>query len=351
MESDDSAQRRVKGRSLVGFVRMRNIDIERDYSEISSNERHFVRFFEADNMNRSQYDNVPLYDKDAVRLLPCSGSSDFVHASKIITSGGEGGSYIIAQTPLVNPSRPRIDTQYNWMRMLWEFNVYVAVCLVNLGHESECDYYFNRSKGETHKVNNFEITTLDVGTDVNWCWTYYRLKISRKEGKKRYERVIQLVVCRNWTDDPRSSPMNYRDLSDLLHFVWSLENDSASQRRAQHGSVGERSLLHPTLVHSRAGMNRAGTYVAASIFGRHLSGKQTKTMSLKRVVKVCKSLRSARYDILNRRSQFLLLLETIMEVAVRNGIVNEKDVGRARDILRRARDEIGKARAKGGPSR
>lgn len=36
--------------------------------------------------------------------------------------------------------------------MLWEFNVYVAVCLVNLGHESECDYYFNRSKGETHKV-------------------------------------------------------------------------------------------------------------------------------------------------------------------------------------------------------
>lgn len=51
MESDDSAQRRVKGRSLVGFVRMRNIDIERDYSEISSNERHFVRFFEADNMN------------------------------------------------------------------------------------------------------------------------------------------------------------------------------------------------------------------------------------------------------------------------------------------------------------
>ena len=49
------------------------------------------------------------------------------------------------------------------------------------------------------KVNNFEITTLDVGTDVNWCWTYYRLKISRKEGKKRYERVIQLVVCRNWT--------------------------------------------------------------------------------------------------------------------------------------------------------
>lgn len=72
--------------------------------------------------------------------------------------------------------------------------------------------------------------------------------------------------------------MNYRDLSDLLHFVWSLENDSASQRRAQHGSVGERSVLHPTLVHSRAGMNRAGTYVAASIFGRHLSGRQTKTM-------------------------------------------------------------------------
>nr|CAD2189445.1 unnamed protein product [Meloidogyne enterolobii]CAD2195455.1 unnamed protein product [Meloidogyne enterolobii] len=146
-------------------------------------------------MNRSQYDNVPLYDKDAVRLLPCSGVSDFVHASKVITSGGEGGYYIIAQTPLVNPSKPRIDTQYNWLRMLWEFNVYVAVCLVNLGHESECDYYFNRSRGETYKVNNFEITTLDVGTDVNWCWTYYRLKISRKEGKKRYERVIQLVVC------------------------------------------------------------------------------------------------------------------------------------------------------------
>uniref|UniRef100_A0A915MHN0 Tyrosine-protein phosphatase domain-containing protein n=2 Tax=Meloidogyne TaxID=189290 RepID=A0A915MHN0_MELJA len=345
MESEESAQRRVKGRSLVAFAKMRNIEIEKDYAEISANERHFVRFFEADNMNRSQYDNVPLYDKDAVRLLPCSGVSDFVHASKVITSGGEGGYYIIAQTPLVNPSKPRIDTQYNWLRMLWEFNVYVAVCLVNLGHESECDYYFNRSRGETYKVNNFEITTLDVGTDVNWCWTYYRLKISRKEGKKRYERVIQLV------DDPRFSPMNYKDLSDLLNFVWSLENDSASQRRAQHGSVGERSVLHPTLVHSRAGMNRAGTYVAASIFGRRMSGKHTRTLSLNRVVKVCKSLRSARYDILNRRSQFLLLLETILELAVRSGVVNEKDVGRARDVLRRVRDEIGKTRAKGGPSR
>jgi len=52
-------------------------------------------------------------------------------------------------------------------------------------------------------------------------------------------------------------------------------------------------------------------------------------------VKVCKSLRSARYDILNRRSQFLLLLETILELAVRSGVVNEKDVGRARDVLRR----------------
>jgi len=72
--------------------------------------------------------------------------------------------------------------------------------------------------------------------------------------------------------------MNYKDLSDLLNFVWSLENDSASQRRAQHGSVGERSVLHPTLVHSRAGMNRAGTYVAASIFGRRMSGKHTRTL-------------------------------------------------------------------------
>uniref|UniRef100_A0A915MUY3 Uncharacterized protein n=1 Tax=Meloidogyne javanica TaxID=6303 RepID=A0A915MUY3_MELJA len=178
--------------------------------------------------------------------------------------------------------------------MLWEFNAYVAVCLVNLGHESECGYYFNRSRGETYK------------------------------------------------DDPRFSPMNYRDLSDLLNLVWSLENDSASQRRAQHGAVGERSVLHPTLVHSRAGMNRAGTYVAASIFGRHMSAKQTRTLSLNRVVKVCKSLRSARYDILNRRSQFILLLETIIELAVRSGVVNEKDVDRARDILRRVRDEIGR---------
>ncbi|CAK5037436.1 unnamed protein product [Meloidogyne enterolobii] len=51
-----------------------------------------------------------------------------------------------------------------------------------------------------------------------------QMLIGRKEGKKRYERVIQLLVCRNWTDDPRFSPMNYKDLSDLLHFVWSLEN-------------------------------------------------------------------------------------------------------------------------------
>ena len=41
--------------------------------------------------------------------------------------------------------------------MLWEFNVYVAVCLVNLGHESECDYYFNRSRGEMHKVRGLNI--------------------------------------------------------------------------------------------------------------------------------------------------------------------------------------------------
>ena len=74
------------------------------------------------------------------------------------------------------------------------------------------------------------------------------------------------------------SPMNYKDLADLLHFVWSLENDSANQRRAQHGAIGERSVLHPTLVHSRAGMNRAGTYVAASIFGRHMSGRQSRTL-------------------------------------------------------------------------
>nr|CAD2200665.1 unnamed protein product [Meloidogyne enterolobii] len=97
-------------------------------------------------------------------------------------------------------------------------------------------------------------------------------------------------------------------------------------------------------------MNRAGTYVAASIFGRHMSAKQTRTLRSGKF-SVCKSLRSARYDILNRRSQFILLLETIIELAVRSGVVNEKDVGRARDILRRVRDEIGKTRAKGGPSR
>ncbi|CAK5020133.1 unnamed protein product [Meloidogyne enterolobii] len=66
---------------------------------------------------------------------------------------------------------------------------------------------------------------------------------------------------------------------------------------------------------------------------------------------VCKSLRSTCYDILNRRSQFPLLLETILELAVHSGIVNEKDVSRARDVLRRVRDEIGKTQAKGRPSR
>jgi protein tyrosine phosphatase len=73
-------------------------------------------------------------------------------------------------------------------------------------------------------------------------------------------------------------PMSCKDLADLLHFVWSIENDSARQRRAQHGAVGERSVLHPTLVHSRAGMNRAGTYVVASIFFRKICSRQTRAL-------------------------------------------------------------------------
>jgi hypothetical protein len=51
MESDERAQRRIKGRSLAAFSKMRNIDIEKDYNEISANERQFVRFYEADNIN------------------------------------------------------------------------------------------------------------------------------------------------------------------------------------------------------------------------------------------------------------------------------------------------------------
>ena len=51
MESEEGAQRRVKGRSLVAFAKMRNIEIEKEHADLTANERHFVRFFEADNMN------------------------------------------------------------------------------------------------------------------------------------------------------------------------------------------------------------------------------------------------------------------------------------------------------------
>jgi len=69
-------------------------------------------------------------------------------------------------------------------------------------------------------------------------------------------------------DDPATNKLNSRNLVDLLDFVWTVEADMLRQWKEQKGSLDVQSRPPPTLVHSRAGMNRAGCYIAASICGK-----------------------------------------------------------------------------------
>lgn len=116
---------------------------------------------------RSQYDNVPTYDEEAIRVR--GARTDFVHASRILAANNRG-NYIVAQLPLVHPPTPRIDTQLQWLvgsdefmwekmlsnfryRMVWSHEVSFCVCLVNLINTPHCGFFFNQNIRGSHNVS------------------------------------------------------------------------------------------------------------------------------------------------------------------------------------------------------
>jgi hypothetical protein len=105
---DETEQRRVDTQETIRqFTHKRDLDLQRDFDEVDSKERRYTKFYTSNNaIYLSQFMNVPLYDEGSMRLV------DFVHANRITTP--ETGGYIIAQSPLVKPEPPRMDTTLSW---------------------------------------------------------------------------------------------------------------------------------------------------------------------------------------------------------------------------------------------
>lgn len=49
------------------------------------------------------------------------------------------------------------------------------------------------------QIGDYKIITEDKRTQLDWKWTYYRLRVVQKAEKKKIERKLIVIVCNNWT--------------------------------------------------------------------------------------------------------------------------------------------------------
>ena len=49
------------------------------------------------------------------------------------------------------------------------------------------------------QIGDFKIITEDKHTQLDWNWTYFRLRVVQKAEKKEIERKLIVIVCKNWT--------------------------------------------------------------------------------------------------------------------------------------------------------
>ncbi|VDK39530.1 unnamed protein product, partial [Gongylonema pulchrum] len=98
--------------------------------------------------NRSR--SIVNYNEGAVRLVPTKpGDSTYIHASQIRLPYS---NYIIAQAPTKH-------SFVDFLRMIWQYQVSVVICLVPLHDPDTCYPYFNPRRQKVVRVSVGVITT------------------------------------------------------------------------------------------------------------------------------------------------------------------------------------------------
>uniref|UniRef100_A0A914YBW8 Uncharacterized protein n=1 Tax=Panagrolaimus superbus TaxID=310955 RepID=A0A914YBW8_9BILA len=264
-----------------------------DHNTLRKKERHVFYFMR--NPSKNRYSNVVLFNEGAIILEKQNkDEGTYIHATKLQSKFGR---FVLAQAP-------KSDTLFDWYRMIWQCNIRVIVCLVSLENTDECAKYFKQKSGKSMSCKRFSVKTFAVRPENSVTTFELRLKNSSAKGDEK-ERVIHVVHYPNWNINRSPEP---RHLLQLLRATWALEQSMASVCDARET---------PTLVHGSSGVRRTGAFVIISMLCRQLREKGTVS-----IIAACSTVRKYRYGVMRNKIMFATMLETILNFAADQGMVD-----------------------------
>ncbi|VDN92585.1 unnamed protein product [Brugia pahangi] len=254
-------------------------------------ERHISSFMQ--NQKKNRYQHIVLYNEGAIILKVTKKDAkddDYIHATKI---KGNFGSYILAQSP-------KRTTINSWLRMIWQFNVTIIICLIPLISENKCAKYFEKEEGKKFNQKYFMIKT--VSSRIEGSITTFILKLTNKYDLG--ERTIYVLVFSGWQEVSKRPVIT--ELLGLLRAAWAVEQSNVSDKK------------YPILVHGVSGTRRTGTYVLLSILCKQMTERGQLSL-----ITACLAVRSYRYHVMNSLYYFIILLEALLIYAADIGLIDQ----------------------------
>uniref|UniRef100_A0A915Q392 Tyrosine-protein phosphatase domain-containing protein n=1 Tax=Setaria digitata TaxID=48799 RepID=A0A915Q392_9BILA len=289
LQEKRSEQNLVRAESINEFVeRMKHLA---EHDTMVRKERHISSFMR--NMKKNRYTQIVLFNEGAVTLDVTKNDAkddDYIHATKI---KGKFGNYVLAQSP----KRTTVDS---WLRMIWQLNITIIVCLIPLVSKDKCAKYFEKKEGKKLKQKYFMIKTL-ASRKQGPIMTYI-LKVTNKYDPQ--ERLIYVLMFTGWQEVSQKPEIT--ELLSLLRATWALEQSNVSDKK------------YPTLVHGVSGTRRTGTYVLLSMLCRQMTERGELSL-----IPACSAVRNYRYGVMNSRFCFLILLKALLIFATDIGLINQ----------------------------
>lgn len=207
-------------------------------------------------------------------------NSDYINADRVYPKEGEWGrAHILTQAPMKN-------TLFDFMRMIWEQNSSIVICLHNMCSEGE-DYL------------EFEGTKIILHPD------FPKLRFSLERRGCREEDFIEIIECRLVSE---SAPQDSNSKSVNFVRVKKWEDFSAidvisTLKLASTCYKLLKSADDIPIIHCRAGVGRAGTF--SCILRLYEMYKDDK--NLPRVSEMIQVTRKYRREAVQSFEQFILI--------------------------------------------
>lgn len=223
-------------------------------------------------------------------ILPEGGHTEYINANFVRGYNNRSArEYIAAQAP-------EEKTVYNFLRMIWEKNVDIIVCLTKLVQESrvKCHRYWPLFEDEPLMANNLMVVL--VKSEFGSGLVKYTFEITNGEEVRK----LTHFWFNSWPDHDIPLKSNGEmDTEGILQLIQDVRHERKKLKRAS-----------PILVHCSAGIGRTGAYIAIDHAINAMQARQNVDVN-----EIIRQIRGDRMGMVQHTSQYKFIYQAALDYA------------------------------------